>query len=103
MNIFETFSTFLRLYGSSPMKNRKEEIFPDVPSTKHFAEAVNDFAQRNIIGRYPDGTFKPGNSITRGQAAAIIVKLTKLDTGNVKDPKFKDVTTANGFDSHQGV
>ena len=49
--------------------------FSDVPSSKYFAEAVYDLAERNIIGGYPDGTFKPGNSITRGQAAAIIVKL----------------------------
>lgn len=75
----------------------KTQPFPDVPATKHFAEAVNELAERNIIGGYPDGTFKPGNSITRGQAAAIIAKMTKLDTTNVKDPKFKDVTTANGY------
>lgn len=71
--------------------------FPDVPSEKHFAEAVNELAERNIIGGYPDGTFKPGNFITRGQAAAIIAKMTKLDTSTVKNPEFKDVTTANGY------
>ncbi|PID01612.1 Parasporal protein [Sporosarcina sp. P2] len=71
--------------------------FPDVPDSKHFAEAVNDLASRNIIGGYPDGTFRPNDSITRGQAAAIIVKMTKLSTTNIKDPKFKDVSTANGY------
>ncbi|ARF17772.1 S-layer homology domain-containing protein [Sporosarcina ureae] len=71
--------------------------FPDVPATKHFAEAVNELASRHIIGGYPDGTFRPSESITRGQAAAIIVKLTKLETTKVKDPKFKDVSTANGY------
>lgn len=71
--------------------------FPDVPATKHFAEAVNDLASRNIIGGYPDGTFRPNDSITRGQAAAIIVKMTKLPTTTIKDPKFKDVSTANGY------
>lgn len=73
------------------------QSFPDVPASKHFAEAVNELASRHIIGGYPDGTFKPGNSITRGQAAAIIVKLTKLESANGKDPKFKDVTMANGY------
>ncbi|WP_339171211.1 S-layer homology domain-containing protein [Solibacillus sp. FSL R5-0691] len=71
--------------------------FSDVPASKYFAEAVYDLAERNILGGYPDGTFKPGNSITRGQAAAIIAKMVKLDTANVKDPKFKDVSTANGY------
>lgn len=71
--------------------------FTDVPDTKHFAKAVNELSQRNIIGGYPDNTFRPGNSITRGQAAAIIAKMVKLDMTKVKDPKFKDVSTANGF------
>ena len=71
--------------------------FSDVPSTKHYAEAVYELAERTIIGGYPDGTFKPGNSITRGQAAAIISKLVKLDTKKVKNPGFKDVSTTNGY------
>lgn len=70
--------------------------FSDV-STQYFAEAVYDLAERNIIGGYADGTFKPGNSITRGQAAAIIVKMLKFDTSNVKNPDFKDVSTNNGY------
>lgn len=71
--------------------------FSDVPPSKHYAEAVYELAERNIIGGYPDGTFKPGNSITRGQAAAIITKMIGLDTKDVKNPGFKDVSTANGY------
>ncbi|PIC56668.1 Parasporal protein [Sporosarcina sp. P12(2017)] len=83
----------LSLSGTAASK----QPFPDVPSTKHFAEAVNELATRNIIGGYPDGTFKPGNNITRGQAAAIIVKMIKLDMNHVKNPGFKDVSKANGY------
>lgn len=83
----------LPLTGNAASK----QLFTDVPTTKHFAEAVNDLAERNVIGGYPDGTFKPGNSITRGQAAAIIAKMIKLDTDNVKNPGFTDVSTANGY------
>ncbi|GKV56608.1 hypothetical protein NCCP2222_25550 [Sporosarcina sp. NCCP-2222] len=88
----------LMLAGSLPVASFAEsnKKFSDVPSTKHFAEAVYDLADRNIIGGYPDGTFKPGNPITRGQAAAIIAKMTNLDMDNVKNPGFKDVSTSNG-------
>ena len=84
---------------SSPLSSvaASKQPFPDVPATKHFAKAVNELAERNIIGGYPDGTFKPGNNITRGQAAAIIAKMIKLDMNDVKNPGFKDVTTANGY------
>lgn len=68
--------------------------FSDVPTTKHYASAVYELANRNIISGYEDGTFKPAASITRGQAAAIIAKLLKYDTKNVKDPKFKDVASS---------
>ena len=68
--------------------------FTDVPTTKPYANAVYELADRNIIGGYEDGTFKPAASITRGQAAAIIAKLRNLDTKNVKDPGFKDVSPA---------
>ncbi|ARF16096.1 hypothetical protein SporoP17a_01510 [Sporosarcina ureae] len=80
--------------SSSAASNQR---FSDVPSTKHFAEAVNELAERNIIGGYPDGTFKLSKSITRGQAAAIIAKLSRMDIKNVKDPGFSDVSTANGY------
>ena len=71
--------------------------FSDVPDSKHFAEAVYDLAGRNIIGGYIDGTFRPENPITRGQAAAIISKLIELDTRHVKNPEFKDVSKASGY------
>ncbi|WP_303969629.1 S-layer homology domain-containing protein [Sporosarcina ureae] len=72
--------------------------FTDVPETKHFAEAVNELAERHIITGYADGLFKPGNPITRGQAAAIIVKLLKENPDYyVQDPGFKDVSKANGY------
>ncbi|WP_158232892.1 S-layer homology domain-containing protein [Sporosarcina sp. P2] len=74
-----------------------KQVFSDVPPSKHFADAVNELAARNIIGGYPDDTFKPGNSITRGQAAAIIAKMIGLDTSNVNGKKFKDVSTSYGF------
>ena len=74
-----------------------KQVFSDVPPSKHFADAVNELAARNIIGGYPDGTFKPGNSITRGQAAAIIAKMIGLDTSNVIGKKFKDVSVSYGF------
>lgn len=75
-----------------------EQRFTDVPATKHFAEAVNELAERHIITGYKDGLFKPGNPITRGQAAAIIVKLLKENPDYyVQDPGFKDVSKANGY------
>ena len=89
----------LLLAISVPLTGTAEskQQFSDVSATAYYAEAVNELADRKIIGGYPDGTFKPGNPITRGQAAAIIAKLTDMDLTNVKNPNFKDVSEANGY------
>ncbi len=95
-----TILSVLLLTCSLPLSNvfaASPKQFTDVSPSQYFAEAIYDLAERNIIGGYSDGTFKPGNSITRGQAAAIIAKLINLDTENVKNPGFKDVTKGNGY------
>ena len=97
--IWMTFGT-VALALSLPLSSMaaSNQKFTDVPETKHFAEAVNELAESHIITGYPDGMFKPGNPITRGQVAAIIVKLLKENPDYfVKDPGFKDVSKANGY------
>lgn len=68
----------------------------DIPS-HHFYEAVMDLSSRGIIGGYPDGTFKPGQSISRQHAAKFLAMTLGLDTVNVKDPGFKDVNKKNPY------
>ncbi|MFC5541625.1 S-layer homology domain-containing protein [Ureibacillus suwonensis] len=65
--------------------------FPDVKSTDYFYEAVTSLTERGIIKGFPDGTFKPYQSVTRGQAAKILAGVLGLDTNNVKN-LFKAVS-----------
>jgi hypothetical protein len=71
--------------------------FPDVKSTDYFYEAVTSLTERGIIKGFPDGTFKPYQSVTRGQAAKILAGVLGLDTNNVKNPGFTDVSTSNEY------
>lgn len=87
------FAICLSLFTLQAKAKIVSKEFTDVPKDKPYASAVYDLAKRNIIGGYKDGTFKPEATITRGQAAAIIAKLLNLDTKNVKDPGFKDVSS----------
>lgn len=69
--------------------------FKDVKETNtHYANIMN-LAERGIIKGYEDGTFRPGDSIKRGNAAHIIAEIIGLDTTNVKNPNFKDISTKN--------
>ena len=69
--------------------------FKDVKETNtHYANIMN-LAERGVIRGYEDGTFRPGDSIKRGNAAHIIAEIIGLDTTNVKNPNFKDISTKN--------
>lgn len=52
--------------------------FSDVPSDAWF-EVYVSFAQNNgIVGGYADGTFRPGNKITRAEVIKIVTKILEL-------------------------
>lgn len=55
--------------------------FPDVAGDAWFAGYIG-FAQTNgIVGGYADGSFGPGNNMTRAQVAKVVIKLLEyLDT-----------------------
>ncbi len=48
-------------------------FFPDVPKDAWFAKYVCVAKTNNVIGGYPDGTFKPADNINFAEAAKIIV------------------------------
>ena len=48
--------------------------FPDVPAGHPYYNAIYDLADRGIIAGYEDGTFGPGDPVTRQQFAKMIVK-----------------------------
>jgi hypothetical protein len=75
--------------------------FKDV-NDQFWAQAqINYLSEKRIIGGYPDGTFKPNSSLTRGQAAKMLVKALKLSTENRPAPAFKDITKKH--DAYKGI
>ncbi|SOC06317.1 5'-nucleotidase/2',3'-cyclic-nucleotide 2'-phosphodiesterase/3'-nucleotidase/5'-nucleotidase [Ureibacillus xyleni] len=71
--------------------------FKDVPSTHSLFEEISLLASQGVITGYPDGTFKPGAALTRGQAAKIIANVLKLDVKNVTNPNFADVPPSHQY------
>ncbi len=59
--------------------------------TGHWAmDSINQLVALGAISGYPDGTFKPDNSITRAEFAAVLVKAFKLE--NKGGGVFADTT-----------
>lgn len=72
-------------------------IFTDVSESHKYYEGIQALTAAGVIVGFEDGTFKPDATVTRGQAAKMIAGALKLDTLNVKDPSFKDVTIKNHY------
>ncbi|GAK03090.1 hypothetical protein JCM19037_1378 [Geomicrobium sp. JCM 19037] len=67
-------------------------VFSDVtPSTFGYTEILRN-AERGIISGYSDGTFRPGETINRGQTANLLVDALGFDRGDVGDVPFDDLS-----------
>ncbi|WP_100405664.1 S-layer homology domain-containing protein [Bacillus solitudinis] len=76
-----------------PINAIASKSFSDVTSG-HWAKLEIEFlANKGIIGGYANGTFKPSQSITRIQAAAMITKALGLTKSGDQEPEFKDIST----------
>lgn len=71
--------------------------FSDVKESHADFEGIATLYAAGIISGYPDGTFKPDTNVTRGQAAKMIAGALKLDTKEVEDPKFTDISASNPY------
>ncbi|MBD7909407.1 S-layer homology domain-containing protein [Sporosarcina gallistercoris] len=65
--------------------------FTDVNPKSVHAEAIQSLVERGIISGFTDHTFRPGNVLTRAEAAKMIALSIGLDTTTVSDPAFTDV------------
>jgi len=50
------------------------EIFTDVPADHPYYDVIRLFVEVEILNGYPNGEFRPGNSITRAKFAAVICR-----------------------------
>ena len=65
--------------------------FSDVSNTDTYAEAIGDLSSRGIINGFDDGTFRPGELVTRQQFAKMIVLTLGLPATESDICPFSDV------------
>ena len=53
--------------------------FSDVDSSMAQFKAITELSDDGVINGYEDGTFKPGNAITRAEATTIAVRSMNYD------------------------
>jgi hypothetical protein len=71
--------------------------FSDVHTTDWFYPYVSFLFCRGAISGYADGTFRPGNTTTRGQIAKIVVLGERWTLNTSGGPHFSDVPATHAF------
>ncbi|MGD6842182.1 S-layer homology domain-containing protein [Bacillus infantis] len=66
--------------------------YSDVSDNYWAKKEIDKLTEKGVIGGYPDGTFKPSKSVTRIQAAAMIVKALGLERKDEKEPDYIDIS-----------
>lgn len=87
----EVASIFYRLLRDEARTSARAaaKAFSDVPAGEWYHDAVTAMAGLGIVTGYPDGTFRPDQSITRAEFAAILARIEQAQTG--ADAGFTDV------------
>lgn len=76
----------------------KIKSFSDVKSDAWYKNIVDIASSNDLIGGYPNGTFKPNSNISRSEIAQLISKLCKLDLQSETGEKsFPDVKKSDWF------
>jgi hypothetical protein len=71
--------------------------FWDVPDDYWAYSYIEALAVRNVIGGYPDGSFRPGNTATRGQLSKIVVLAFNMPLQSPASAHFSDVPVGSTF------
>ncbi|MGI8589216.1 MAG: S-layer homology domain-containing protein [Chloroflexia bacterium] len=72
-------------------------VFSDVSPSNPFYGVVTDLVSKGAISGYNDCTFRPYNTITRGQAAKVLVLGFGLPINTTGGPHFSDVAVGSTF------
>ncbi|MFC1595751.1 S-layer homology domain-containing protein [Candidatus Margulisiibacteriota bacterium] len=77
-----------------PLPRLSKDPFRDVDAGYKAAPYIKAIVDKNLLGVYPDGTFRPKEELTRYQALIILARLEGLDINSTEvrsDFPFKDV------------
>lgn len=81
--------------ASKPASVPMSDVYSDVPLAHPALNAILALSQDGVINGYKNSTFKPENSITRGQTAAMLNRVLNLNANN--PVQFTDVAKSNDF------
>lgn len=94
VNRAEFLKMVMSIYYPGADKYLSETCFNDVATSSWYAPYVCSAKVNDIASGYPDNTFRPTNSITRAEGAALLIKALKIALDDVPASPFLDVYIA---------
>ncbi|OEF97377.1 S-layer homology domain-containing protein [Desulfuribacillus alkaliarsenatis] len=70
---------------------RATDRFSDLAPSHWAYETIMEMVELGILSGYPDGTFRPNNTVTRAEFATIMVRALDLNQAPVRTVTFADV------------
>lgn len=79
-------------YGNGLVQSLKIKaaLFPDLKNGVWYSDPIKNIFDRGIVTGFPDGTYRPGATITRAEAMTMLGRAKKLSTTS-KTHHFSDV------------
>ena len=82
--------------GEAKSPSLQPQVFLDVSGNYPYADGIRYLKENHVVGGYPDGTFKPENTINRAEAVKIILTGNDIPAGK-GNTSFPDVPTTAWF------
>jgi len=96
--ITTTVSAALPTYGEewqNAETTQSSFSFTDLPSTHWAYNYISEMVNRKVISGYPDGKFRPNNTITRAEFAKIMITASGITPKKVNYSSFSDIEATN--------
>jgi len=78
-------------YAAKPAATFKIKEFADVPDEYWASDSIKYLATANVMGGYPDGSFKPDRIVTRAELSSILVKAKGLPLPKIFMSSYSDL------------
>lgn len=90
--------SFILVFSMFAIENvEASKNFKDVSSKHRFYEEISFLTEKGAISGFSDGTFKPGDYVTRAQSAVIVSNILDLPYDSTKQIAYKDVLNTKWF------
>ena len=92
-------SSALRPADSNTAREPEKKTFSDIGEYGWAVESIEFLASKNIISGFDDGTFRPGNYITREEFTKLLVAVCAIED-DTAEMKFNDVVPGSWYEKY---